>query len=89
MLLRLCRDVLISDTAVSAAKLICTHRFIPSRVDVTRQTSARAYMAVNSSNGTERCMKIMGDHVGVLNWPLILPTSSFTHERRFMYSSTS
>lgn len=62
---------------------------MPSRVEVTKHTSAKAYMAVSSSKGTERCMKTMGVQVGVLNWPLMRPTNSLTHERKFMYSSTS
>lgn len=31
-------------------------RFIPSRADVRRQTSATEYRAESSSKGTERCM---------------------------------
>jgi len=31
-------------------------RFIPSRVEVTKQASAKAYIAVSSSKGTDLCM---------------------------------
>ena len=64
-------------------------RFIPSRVLVTRQASARAYIAVSSSKGTDLCMKWMGMNSTVPNRPLMRPTSSLTHARRFWYSSTS
>lgn len=89
ILLSLRRDVLIRHTIVSGGSVKVTHRFIPSRVEVTKHASARAYMAVNSSKGTDRCMKTIGVQVGVPNCPLMRPTSSLTQERRFMYSSTS
>src|SRR5580658_7137902 len=64
-------------------------RFIPSRVLDTRHTSLTAYNAHSSSNGRLLCMKWIGINSTVPNRPLILPTSSFTVDRRFWYSSTS
>lgn len=40
-------------------------RFMPSREEVSRHTSATEYIAVNSSKGMERCMYRRGEPSGV------------------------
>ena len=46
-----------SSSAVPQEYVIELTRFIPSLVLVTKQASAKAYIAVSSSNGTLLCMK--------------------------------
>mmetsp|Transcript_16282 Transcript_16282/g.48456 ORF Transcript_16282/g.48456 Transcript_16282/m.48456 type:complete len:238 (+) Transcript_16282:1087-1800(+) len=72
-----------------AAMYSLATKFMPSTRGVTRQQSARAYNAANSSIDTPRWMYTIGWWSTVENLPLIVLTARWTSSSMFLYSSTS